>query len=697
MQRYRLALALALVLTVSFSPLSYAQAPEAAQASDPAAAKLQIDISQIKLEVGETATITATVTDADGNVIETPELIYFSMARRNVGIKDGVIEAYRPGEEMRIIAAVPHDGMNFRALRNPAAIAANPLIQMITVTVPTPPIADVTINDPPELFYSGTRVVLETTVTDASGAERTEAELTFDSSDASVARVSPSGTLSLLAPGNATIVAKAGDKTHSLPIEVMANGTASVELTASAEDARTGDVVRFWATARDANGGTLDSMPVQYAFQTRTINHELGDPGSGMITEDGRFVADEAGEYTIFAMAGAHTASMTIGVTNRDVKREIEILGQGAVRDRATSDLWVWEGPDGRDYAVTGTHNADGHAYFWDVTDPRNMQIIDTIRVDARTVNDVKVNEEGTIAVISREGASNRRNGLVILDVSDLQNKGAQILSRYDDELTGGVHNVFVYEDHVYALSAGQRYDIINIEDPTAPHRVGRFELDTPGHSIHDVWVTDGIAYSSNWLDGVVAVDIGGGDKGGTPRSPVMLGKTPYPNGWNHAAFPFRSKSTGKFYMIGGDEAGERGGTPGYDGEPPRMQGWIHIFEWDEWDNPTEVARYQVPEAGTHNVWVDEENEILYVAYYQGGLRVVDISGELLGDLYRQGREIAYFLPFDPDGFVPNAPFTWGPQPFKGNIFFADYHSGLWAVRLKPREGEEGVADGSRD
>jgi len=114
------------------------------------------------------------------------------------------------------------------------------------------------------------------------------------------------------------------------------------------------------------------------------------------------------------------------------------------------------------------------------------------------------------------------------------------------------------------------------------------------------------------------------------------------------------------------------------------MQGWIHIYEWDEWNAPTEVARYEVPEAGTHNLWVDEENEVLYIGYYQGGLRVVDISGEMLGDLYRQGREIAYFLPFDPEGFVPNAPFVWGPQPYKGNIFLADYNSGLWAVRLNP-------------
>ena len=89
-----------------------------------------------------------------------------------------------------------------------------------------------------------------------------------------------------------------------------------------------------------------------------------------------------------------------------------------------------------------------------------------------------------------------------------------------------------------------------------------------------------------------------------------------------------------------------------------------------------------------NNFFFRVEDDILYVAYYQGGLRVVDVSGELLGDLYRQGREIGYFLAYDPMGFVANAPFAWGPQPYKGNIFFSDHNSGLWAVRIKEEDTE---------
>ena len=70
-------------------------------------------------------------------------------------------------------------------------------------------------------------------------------------------------------------------------------------------------------------------------------------------------------------------------------------MGHAPVRDKHTSDLWVWEGVDGRDYAVTGTWSADGEAYFWDVTDPANMKQIGSYKVDARTVNDVKGSADG--------------------------------------------------------------------------------------------------------------------------------------------------------------------------------------------------------------------------------------------------------------------------------------------------------------
>jgi len=659
---------------------SFLVAPAIAQQQGPEPAKIVVTPGDLRLEVGATTEISAVVQDADGNVIEGVPVLFFSTSRRAVGVTPvGQVEAYRPGE-YQIVARVPRDpedtGRRGEAL----------LQTMVTVTVPSPPITGIEFVGVPPRFYAGTNFRPQIVLTDRSGATRSDVTVEFASSDGTVAEVTELGRVSLLSTGNATITATAESASVSLPLAVEENPTARIEMSPGTIKARTGDVLHMNARALDAAGSEVEGIPIQYSFQARTVDYNLGQAPSGLITEDGRFVADVAGEYVILASAGDHVGMQTLEIAPRDVAREIELVGHGPVRDRHTSDLWVWEGNDGHDYAITGTWGAEGHAYFWDVTDPSNIKLIDTILVDARTVNDVKVSEDGRIAVISREGASNRRNGLVILDVSDMQSGGARILSTFEDQLTGGVHNVFVYQDHVYALSAGQRYDIINIEDPANPYRVGRYAHDSPGTSIHDVWVANGIAFSSNWSDGVVAVDVGGGGQGGSPNNPVFLGSYAYPSGWNHAAFPYWSESAGKFYLFAGDEAGRRGNTPGYEGEAERMNGWIHVVEWDDWGKPHEVARYEVPEVGTHNLWV--EDDVMYVAYYQGGLRVVDVSGELLGDLYRQGREIGYFLAYDPQGFVPNAPFAWGPQPFKGNIFFSDHNSGLWAVRIKEEESD---------
>src|SRR5690606_1981921 len=100
-------------------------------------------------------------------------------------------------------------------------------------------------------------------------------------------------------------------------------------------------------------------------------------------------------------------------------------------------------------------------------------------------------------------------------------------------------------------------------------------------------------------------------------------------------------------------------------------------------ENPVEVARYEVPEAGAHNTRV--ENDTMYVAHYQGGLRVVDVSGELRGELYQHGSEIAWFATAAPGGnaHTPGQATAWSPQPRKGRVFGSDLNSGLWVLELR--------------
>ena len=662
-------------------------------------ASIVIEPASLNLEVGETAQVTATVMDAAGNPVPDAQVVFFSGNRLALTVTPGGhVSANRPGEH-QVTVLLPDQSFDgnwdYYSSRDPGLRAS------IRVSVAVPGLAGIFFEDAPPRVWEGTDVRFRLAGRDAAGEVRRGIEAGYATSDASVAVVDELGMVSFLTTGSGSVQVAAmhGEMTIYHEVQVLPNPTARVVLEApDRTEVRTGDVITFRAEAQDTSGAALPDLPIRFALESRPDAHRpesLGAGASAQITADGRFVAEQPGVYTVIAMSGDRVARQTVRTVPRNVQQDIEFLGHARVSDRVTGDLWVWEGVDGRDYAVHGTWNAEGHAYFYDVTDPRNMELIDTVQVDARTVNDVKVSEDGTLCVISREGASNRRNGIVMLDCTNPHE--VEILSSFDQGLTGGVHNVFLDNNHVYAVNNGRRWDVVNVEDPRNPFRVSRFETQSPGRSVHDVWIRDGIAYQGGRTDGLIMVDVGGGGLGGSPNTPVEMGRFSQITGWNHAVWPFRSPSTGKLYVIGGDEAfylnprrPEAGGILWEEEIPSRAKGWLHFVDFTDPANPEEVARFELADSGPHNLWIDWEEEIMYVGYYDAGLRVVDVSGDLLGDLYRQGRQIARFFPEDNEGFLANAAFTWGPQPHKGTIFLADFNSGLWAVRLKAADSAAG-------
>jgi len=170
--------------------------------------------------------------------------------------------------------------------------------------------------------------------------------------------------------------------------------------------------------------------------------------------------------------------------------------------------------------------------------------------------------------------------------------------------------------------------------------------------------------------------------KGGSPEHPQVISQYKfnhyalYGDNWlsgTHSVFRWKN------YLFVGDEV-----LPGFfdisskNRVPTRAM--THVMDVSDIEHPKEVAFYEVPEGGTHNFWCDDDK--LFLGDYGGGGRVIDISGELRGDLYRQGREIARFWTGDPNGYRVNMPLTWGAQPSNGYIYINDINSGLWIAKL---------------
>lgn len=679
MSAVALTAALALSGVVDWPVARAEQASQAGQTAVPVA-KLVAEPASVTVRAGQTVPLKVTALDAAGRPIA-DAVVRVNVPRRSAAWTDGQLQGFRVGSFTATAVAAGAPG-------------APPVSLDIPVVVEWPPLKSLEIMAEAGRLYTGVTLSHRAKGVNIDGTERPSADVTWQSSDRAVATVDRFGFVTAVRPGTATITASLDGTRAERTVTVVSNPVTSLDLGIKETAIRTGDVIDLVGMAKRADGSVVSDVPITWSYTYRAPdgNTPQAPGGAGMI-DSGLFAANYPGLFTILASAGTANARMSLEVTPRDVRKRFVVTGRGIIRDTHTSDLWPYTGKDGRDYCIVGTWGGDGYAHVFDITDPTNIVRTHSVKVDARTINDVTVSPDARYAVMSREGASNRVNGVVILDLADPAKP--KIASTFDIELTGGVHNMFATTDHLFAVSGGAKYVIINTEDIYKPSYVSEYRH--PNARLHDLWVRDGIAYSAQGGVGTVIVDVGNGKWGGSVKSPKLINTVPIDSG--HEIYPYYQRSTGKMYLFIGDEEMSRRGRvwegTGYSlsgpgGAPPKggiaqtSGGYTHIVDFTDPMNPRKVGRYQLEDYGSHDIIV--EDDILYQAYYDGGVRVVDVSGRLLGNLFDQGREIAVFKPYDPEGYTPNAPFVMNAMPWKGHILFTDFNSGLWMAKLEATE-----------
>ena len=653
----------------------------AAPLSGQTVTRIVAEPDRIDVVAGQSVPISIRAIGPDGHTVDAP--LRIGGPRSAVRVSDGLVTGITAGEYEIFVTSIATDG-------------APPTQLRIPVTVGWPEVARVDVVAESGRLFTGGRLAHRVSAAHEDGSLRPYPDIRWSSSDESVATVDPFGHVRGVGTGSVTITASVDGVSGSIMHQVAISPVGRLEMSGGQLQVRTGDVQSFQAVAYDDEGTPLEDAPVSWSYLYQP-DDSIRAPAAPAQIEHGRMVADVPGVYTAVASTGAARAEFSFRVVSRDGVRKLDVVGQGRESRVFTTDLWIWEGVDGRDYALTGSKFGDGISMVWDVTDPSNIFKTDSIQVDARTTNDVKVSPDGRYGAISREGASDRRNGVVILDLADPAHP--RVASTFEGNgVTGGVHNMFATNDYLFALAGGDKYVILDMRDLEHPRYVS--EYNHPNSRVHDVWVHDGLAYSAEWETGVVVVDVGNGRWGGSIENPVFVTSFPLTTGSTHAVFPYYQESTGRFLLVVGDERVQRNGLAwegsgpdhrqqydpetGKGGYPRATSGYTQIVDFTDPMNPVQLARYEVSEYGTHNMWV--ENDVLYQAYYEGGVRMVDISGDLMGNLYTQGRELSVFKAFDPLGYIPNSAAAWGVMPWKGNIFFADINSGMWAVQMRPTE-----------
>jgi len=658
MRNFRLLVILSLAGLVPMAVHSAAQEP----ASAPATSVKTVEITPAKpdVSVGQKVKFTAVAKDEAGKVVNVTASTWFALPFDLAGADAaGNVSFFSPGEVL--VGAL---------------VGGKPVF--VKVMVKAGPVTRIDIEPVKTSLVVGATTKLSGVARSSEGNPRNDAALTWTSSNSEVATVDAAGLVIGIAPGEAKITASSGSGSGSVSLTVVKSSLSGLSIEPRTASARTGDVVRFNVRARSALNVSADNYAVRWT----------SSGPAATIDADGGFVAELPGSYVITAASGNQEALASVVVTPRNAERSIVVVGRAVNKEFATAEEWIFG-----NHAYVST--IGDRFLVYDISDPAKPKLTDSVKVDARIINDISTTADGKILVISREGSSSRKNGIAFYDTSDPAHP--KPISEYTETVTGGVHSAFVDSHYVYLTDdATGSMRVIDFADVKNPKEVARWEVPNQvattlrtsegdqvgGRYLHDLQVKDGLAYLAYWRDGLVILDVGKGIKGGSPEHPQLVSQLRfnhhelYGNGWlagTHSVFRYKN------YVFIGDEVF----PPSFDIHGPAripVRGIVHVVDVSDINNPRKVAEYPVPEAGAHNMWV--EDDIMYMGYYTGGGRVVDVSGELRGDLYRQGREIGRLWAGDPAGFKANLPFTWGAQPHKGLIYFNDINSGIWIVKL---------------
>ncbi|NND63090.1 MAG: choice-of-anchor B family protein [Flavobacteriaceae bacterium] len=325
------------------------------------------------------------------------------------------------------------------------------------------------------------------------------------------------------------------------------------------------------------------------------------------------------------------------------------------------NDIWGWTDPqDGKEYAIVGLDNGTA---FVDITDPISPIYLGKLpsTTGSATARDIKTYNNFAFVVSDNNG----NHGMQIFDLTRLRNVANPPETFTVDVLYSdfeNAHNLAINEETGYAYACrtnlfGGGVHLINIQDPLNPINEGGVS----GVLTHDAQIViyNGpdteytgreILFSYNGFDeDVTIVDVT--DK----ASPQFISNFTYSNN-EHAHQGWLTEN--HEYIIMGDESDEL--NLGLDTR-------TIIFDISDLDNPTESFVYFGPTGATdHNGYV--KGNTYYLANYNAGMRVIDISGIDSGTF----TEIGFFDVY-PDNNASGFNGAWSVYPYfaSGNLIIS--------------------------
>jgi choice-of-anchor B domain-containing protein len=321
------------------------------------------------------------------------------------------------------------------------------------------------------------------------------------------------------------------------------------------------------------------------------------------------------------------------------------------------NDLIGWTDPNtGKEYIIMGSIDS---TYFFDVSDPRNIQKCAAYDGKVRSINRDYDVYQHYVYCVSDNGDP---GAFQIFDLQYLPDSVHLVLE--DTTISTRTHSLCVdsASKRLYFQSGSkgaERYFllILSLEDPENPVVVGELK-DVNCNRVHEAYYRNDTAYCSCGYNGFYVYDMT------RPDSIIYIGsvKPPYPyNGYNHTSW---LNEDGTF-LVFTDEV------------PIGLPIKLYSINANKKDFDYETSFNSHPGATPHNViWLGNQ---LWTSAYEDGMVLWDMTNpfapkiEAFYDTYPQNAEGSYL------GLTG----CWGVYPFfkSGNIAASDMRNGLFMLQ----------------
>lgn len=290
-------------------------------------ASVDVAPSGSTLQPGQTAQLTATPRDAAGNPLSGRTISWSSSDTQVATVSNtGLVTAVRVGSATITATSEERSGS-------------------ASVNVTTVPVGSVVVSPSRTSLIVGATEQLTATVRDANGVTVTDRPVTWESSDASVARVSTTGLVTAVNEGSATITATSEGRSGTAAVTVTLPPVARVTVTPPSTSMTVGGSVELRAQTFDAAGNELTGRAISWTSNRPEVAAvDQNGVVRGLTTGTATITAtseDRTGSATVTVTAPPPplVASVTISPENRRIKSGNGLTLSAACRDAAGVEL----------------------------------------------------------------------------------------------------------------------------------------------------------------------------------------------------------------------------------------------------------------------------------------------------------------------------------------------------------------------